>query len=161
MKGKSAHDGPISGSVSTTVTRNNVRAYVDNRGAKLEGKYSDKATGMSTVMQTFCELDLLLKSQHPSYTCSGAASLDNFEQLLGCQTCILYIFDLPSPQIVADTDASTRSQPDTNMDDRQLPRYQARTRRQSHERPQSRDPDQLPPREEDLRRQAKFALQAT
>jgi hypothetical protein len=45
VKGKSAHDGPISGSVGTTITRRNFRAYVNNRGAKLEGKYADKASG--------------------------------------------------------------------------------------------------------------------
>ena len=55
MKGKSAHDGPISGSVSTTITRKHIRAYVDNRGAKLEGKYSDKATGMSIPVRAACD----------------------------------------------------------------------------------------------------------
>ncbi|KPI43105.1 Mitochondrial outer membrane protein porin [Cyphellophora attinorum] len=52
VKGKSAHDGPISGSVGTTITRRNFRAHVNNRGAKLEGKYADKASGL-TLTQTW------------------------------------------------------------------------------------------------------------
>lgn len=45
VKGKNPHDGSISGSVSTTITRKNFRAYVDKKRVKLEGKYADKASG--------------------------------------------------------------------------------------------------------------------
>ncbi|KAI1629702.1 voltage-dependent anion channel [Exophiala viscosa] len=52
VKGKSAHDGPISGSVSTTITQSNFRiSHINGRG-KIEGKYSDKATGL-TLTQTW------------------------------------------------------------------------------------------------------------
>lgn len=48
VKGKAAHDGPTSGSVSTTISKKNLRiSHVNGRG-KIEGKYSDKATGMMT-----------------------------------------------------------------------------------------------------------------
>ena len=45
VKGKSAHDGPISGSVSTTIVKKNLRISHVNGKGKIEGKYSDKATG--------------------------------------------------------------------------------------------------------------------
>jgi hypothetical protein len=45
VKGKSAHDGPISGSVSTTISRDQVRISHVNGKGKIEGKYTDKATG--------------------------------------------------------------------------------------------------------------------
>ncbi|KAK5044969.1 hypothetical protein LTR84_010341 [Exophiala bonariae] len=52
VKGKAAHDGPTSGSVSTTISKKNLRiSHVNGRG-KIEGKYSDKATGL-TLTQTW------------------------------------------------------------------------------------------------------------
>ncbi|OCT52041.1 Mitochondrial outer membrane protein porin [Cladophialophora carrionii] len=47
VKGKSAHDGPISGSVSTTITRDQLRISHVNGQGKIEGKYTDKATGLA------------------------------------------------------------------------------------------------------------------
>lgn len=44
VKGKSAHDGPISGSVSISVNKNVHLSYINGIG-KIEGKYTDKATG--------------------------------------------------------------------------------------------------------------------
>ncbi|RMD44844.1 hypothetical protein DV735_g401, partial [Chaetothyriales sp. CBS 134920] len=52
VKGKSAHDGPISGSVGITVTRDRYRIRVNDGRGQLEGKYSDKATGL-TLTQTW------------------------------------------------------------------------------------------------------------
>ncbi|EXJ77688.1 hypothetical protein A1O3_09917 [Capronia epimyces CBS 606.96] len=52
VKGKSAHDGPISGSVSTMIIKRNFRISYINGRAKIEGKYSDKATGL-TLTQTW------------------------------------------------------------------------------------------------------------
>ncbi|OAL17250.1 hypothetical protein AYO22_11815 [Fonsecaea multimorphosa] len=52
VKGKSAHDGPISGSVSTMITRDNLRISHVNGSGKIEGKYTDKATGL-TLTQTW------------------------------------------------------------------------------------------------------------
>jgi len=45
VKGKSAHDGPISGSVSTNIVKDHFRISHINGHGKIEGKYSDKATG--------------------------------------------------------------------------------------------------------------------
>ncbi|KAJ9498342.1 Mitochondrial porin [Exophiala xenobiotica] len=52
VKGKSAHDGPISGSVSTTILQKHFRiSHINGRG-KIEGKYSDKAAGL-TITNTW------------------------------------------------------------------------------------------------------------
>lgn len=45
VKGKSAHEGPISGSVSTSITKENLRISHINGSGKIEGKYTDKAAG--------------------------------------------------------------------------------------------------------------------
>jgi hypothetical protein len=50
VKGKSAHEGPISGSVSTSIpVRKNVKLRGTDKGLQLEGKYVDKGTGEATT----------------------------------------------------------------------------------------------------------------
>lgn len=48
-KGRSAHDGPITGSVGLFILRRHFRIAHTNRATQLEGKYTDKASGMSKL----------------------------------------------------------------------------------------------------------------
>ncbi|KAJ9602043.1 Mitochondrial porin [Cladophialophora chaetospira] len=77
VKGKSAHDGPISGSVSTTISRDQVRISHVNGQGKIEGKYTDKATGETTSFKPLLSrLIVGLKGLALTQTWTTSNSLD-------------------------------------------------------------------------------------
>lgn len=51
-KGRSAHDGPITGSVGVFIIGQRFRIAHTNRATQLEGKYTDKASGMTDPNNT-------------------------------------------------------------------------------------------------------------
>ena len=79
MKGKSPHDGTPSGSVSSTITRPNFRAYVDNKRVKLEGKYSDKGKPFPNLSRA--ETDRAASGVTFTQTWTTANSLDTKVEL--------------------------------------------------------------------------------
>lgn len=55
-KGRSAHDGPITGSVGVLIIGQHFRIAHTNKVTQLEGKYTDKASGRA-VLKVVYELE--------------------------------------------------------------------------------------------------------
>jgi hypothetical protein len=134
VKGKTEHDGPISGSVSTTITRRKPFRYSirhTKNFVQLEGKYEDKATGTYTPRpiavprQTF-----VIPEIHAPDT--GNQSLSTLRAISQIK-CVLNMQYLSV--ILADRTLSpSRPHLDPNVDNLQLPRHQSRTRRSTRQR---------------------------